>query len=347
MKAKSIAVVGVYGQGPDFTTGQEVKCRELIDWFRKEHGTEQVTVVNTYRWKSNPLKLCWSMVRAFATCRNVILMPAQHGLKVFAPMSRMLKAVFHTGVHYVVIGGWLADALSDNGWLKHCVDSFEGVYVETKSMVGKLHDLGLHRVTFMPNFRNLSNEPVQRPTFDNIPIPVCTYSRVVREKGILDAIAIVEKANEQLGNNVFHLDVYGKIADDFAADMTSALNQHQDIVTYRGVKEADEGVATLAQYFALLFPTYYEGEGFAGTLLDAFAACTPAIANDWKYNSEIVCDGCNGFIYPFRDVDAAADCLCKLYKDPTLYAQIQEGCLQSANRYATDTVLREFDHDLK
>ena len=46
----------------------------------------------------------------------------------------------------------------------------------------------------------------------------------------------------------------------------------------------------------LLFPTYYDGEGFAGTLIDAMAAGVPVIASNWRYNSEIIKDGKIGFI---------------------------------------------------
>lgn len=51
IEKKKIAVIGVYGQGPDFTTGQAVKCMELINWLKETYGTDQVQVVNTYQWK--------------------------------------------------------------------------------------------------------------------------------------------------------------------------------------------------------------------------------------------------------------------------------------------------------
>jgi glycosyltransferase involved in cell wall biosynthesis len=49
----------------------------------------------------------------------------------------------------------------------------------------------------------------------------------------------------------------------------------------------------LRDYFALLFPIYYIGEGFAGTAIDAFSAGVPVIASDWKYNSEVIKEGIN------------------------------------------------------
>ena len=46
-------------------------------------------------------------------------------------------------------------------------------------------------------------------------LKVCTYSRVIKEKGILDAIEIVKSANQMLGENKFYLDIYGKISNEF------------------------------------------------------------------------------------------------------------------------------------
>lgn len=58
----------------------------------------------------------------------------------------------------------------------------------------------------------------------------------------------------------------------------------------------NQSTEVLKNYDALLFPTYYEGEGFAGTIIDAFAAGLPVIASDWKYNSEIIKQGITGVI---------------------------------------------------
>ena len=50
----------------------------------------------------------------------------------------------------------------------------------------------------------------------------------------------------------------------------------------------NETASHLKKYFALLFPTYFHGEGFAGCLIDAFFAGIPVIATDWLYNKDII-----------------------------------------------------------
>ena len=68
------------------------------------------------------------------------------------------------------------------------------------------------------------------------------------------------------------------------------INQNKDFVEYKGVANYNQTVDVLKNYFALLFPTYFHGEGFAGCIIDAFFAGIPIIATDWLYNKDIVKD---------------------------------------------------------
>ena len=103
----------------------------------------------------------------------------------------------------------------------------------------------------------------------------------------------------------------------------------------------------MEKQFALLFPTYYEGECFAGTVLDAFLSRTPIIANTWKFNSEVIRNKEDGFLYKFRDTDEAAEILVSLYRDPELYKKIQQGCAESAVRFSSDSVLSSLADKMK
>lgn len=339
---KKIAVVGVYGRGVDFTTGQAVKCHTLIDWMKEKYGSDEVVVVNTYQWKKNPVKLFCNLISAMKQCRNIVIMPAQHGVKVFAPLVRHFNRVFRRDIHYIVIGGWLAEMLKENAALKKCISTYQGVHVEAMSMKRNLEDIGLKNIYFMPNSRPFTEGSSEKIHNNTLPLRVCTYSRVVKSKGIEDAVRICRRTNEILKENVFVLDVYGKVGEEYEQEFSALMDENSQIASYKGCKNADETLGTLSDYFALLFPTYYEGECFAGTVLDAFAAELPIIANDWKYNSEIITDGTDGFIYPFRDIEAAAQQLAELYRDPALYSRIQSGCKNSAVRYSTEYVMKEF-----
>ena len=335
---KKVAIVGQYGEGPDYVTGQAVKTFFTARWLMKRFGAENVEIVNTYGWKKRPLRLLFSLLSAMKRCQNVVILPAQHGVQVFAPLVSGLNRPLRRRIFYVVVGGWLAETLREQPRLLRAVAGFDGVCAETESLARDLRAVGVASAWYLPNCRDYIDAPEKRLS-ETPPLSVCTFSRVTESKGIADAAAICKRANALLGFDAFRLEVYGRVAPEYREAFEALCAREAAVMRYCGVRNAEAAVETLGSQFALLFPTYYEGECFAGTVLDAFLSRTPIIANDWKYNSEVIRDGENGFLYPYRDIDAAAERLAALYRDPALYTKIQAGCEASARAYASDRVL--------
>lgn len=342
---KKLAIIGQYGEGPDYLTGQAVKTLATGRWMLQRLGAEEVEIVNTYGWRKHPFGLLLSVVKAMRTCKNAIILPAQHGVKVFPSLVAGLNRLYHRRIFFIVIGGWLAETLAEKPGLRRTVAAFDGVYAETESLARDLLAVGVPNAKALPNYRAYQEVP-PKPPFTALPYKVCTYSRVTEEKGIADAVDIVKRANALLGEQVFTLEVYGAIDPDYRAAFSALCRQESACLTYCGTRKADETLDTLKDQFAILFPTYYKGECFAGTALDAFLSHTPMIANDWKYNREVIHDGENGLLYPYRDTEAAARKLAALYRDPALYARLQAGCDESAHAYDADRVLETLVRDM-
>ena len=336
-----LGIIGVAGSGARFATGQAVKIRTLRKWFADKYGEDQVMLANIDSAKKHPIRVLNNMRRAFRQCKNVLFMPGQN-IEIFAPVASFLNRRYKRDIQYIVTGGDLAEVLKRKPFLTKYIAGYAGTHVQSVKLRDELKELGVARAQYLPNCRDY----VPAVPFDHWtqkPIRVCTYSRVTKEKGILDAIEIVRKANALAGEKLFTLEIYGKMYDEFEPELNEAIAACGGIAKYCGVKDASETVDTLRSCFAILFPTYFECECFAGTALDAFSARIPIIANDWLYNSEVIADGVNGFIYPFRDNDAAAKRLYELYTDPALYRSIQEGCETSMQRFSTETIMTAFD----
>ena len=92
------------------------------------------------------------------------------------------------------------------------------------------------------------------------------------------------------------------------------------------------------KYFALLFPTHYEGEGFAGTLIDAYSAGVPVIASEWKYNSEVV-NGDVGYIYSTGNHTEFVALLREIAENPTMLLGKKRNCLMEAEKYKVDKAI--------
>lgn len=341
MEKKKLGIIGVAGSGARFATGQAVKIRTLRKWFADRYGEDQVLFANIDSAKKHPLRVLKNIRMALKNCENVLFMPGQN-IEIFAPVTAIMNRKFKSRIQYIVTGGDLAEVLKRKPSLVKYIASFDGTHVQSTTLCEELKGLGVEKSMYLPNCRDYV-PAVKFDHWKDMPVRVCTYSRVTKDKGILDAIEIVKKANQLAGKTLFNLEIYGKMYDSFKEELDKALEESGGIAKYMGVRDSSETVDTLRSCFAILFPTYFECECFAGTALDAFSARIPIIANDWLYNSEVIDSGTDGFIYPFRDNDVAAQQLYKLYTDKELYKHIQDGCEVSMKRFSTDVVMEQFN----
>lgn len=253
-----------------------------------------------------------------------MIFPAHNGVRVFGPVLAFFKNFSRCRLHYVVIGGWLMKALM----------KFDGIYVETKTMKSALEQQGLSNVYVMPNCKDLTILAEEELVFcTQEPYKLCTFSRVMREKGIEDAVNAVKTVNNALGRNVYSLDIYGQIDEGQTQWFAELQKNFPESVRYGGMVPFDRSVEVLKEYFALLFPTYYSGEGFAGTLIDAFSAGVPVIASDWKYNTEIVNEQV-GYVYPTGNQDAFVEILMQVAENPQMLIDMKPACLKKAEDFS-------------
>ena len=345
VEKKKLGIIGVAGSGERFATGQAVKIRTLRKWFADRYGEDQVVLGNIDSAKKHPFRVLGNIRRTLRDCENVLFMPGQN-IEIFAPVTAMMNKRFKTSIQYIVTGGDLAEVLKRKPSLTKYIAGFDGTHVQSVKLRDELIGLGIKNAQYLPNCRDYV-PAVEFDHWKDFPVRVCTYSRVTKDKGILDAIEIVKKANALAGKDLFVLEIYGKMYDSFKQELDAALEESGGIAKYMGFRDSSQTVDTLRSCFAILFPTYFECECFAGTALDAFCARIPIIANDWLYNSEVVDDHENGFIYPFRDNDRAACLLYELYTNKDLYNHIQVGCEESMKRFSTETVMGRFNALLK
>ena len=337
---KKVAVIGHFAFGLNYLDGQTIKTKTVTAELDKKLGADQVMKIDTHGGAKALPKITVQLINAFKNCKNIIIFPAHNGIKVFVPLCNALNKVFHRKLHYVVIGGWLNELLDEHKRIESALNTFTGIYVETNAMKTALCSRGFNNVEVMPNFKDIrilsENELVYHT---EIPYKLCTFSRVMKEKGIEDAIEAVKRVNAEQGKIVFTLDIYGQI-DSEQVDWFEILeSRFPEYVNYNGIVPFDKSVDTIKEYYALLFPTYYEGEGFAGTLLDAMAAGVPVIASDWKYNTEFVSEK-TCCVYQAKDNEALIRILTNSINNPNLLNSKKKACLKEALKYKADNVIQ-------
>ncbi len=331
-----IGILGHFCFEKELFNGQTVKTKMFTSALETELGKSAVVKIDTHGGIKALPKVCLNVLKAMVTCRAVVMLPAHNGVKVFTPILVILGKFFRRRIYYVVIGGWLPEMTACKKWLAFLLKKFDGIYVETSSMEKALSKQGFNNVLMMPNFKDLAILDAKELVYTTKePFPFCTFSRVMKEKGIEDAVTAITQLNMQAGRTVATLDIYGQIDSNYTERFNRLRQNCPPFIEYKGVVAPNESVPVLKNYFALLFPTYYQGEGFAGTLLDAMAAGVPVIASDWKYNKEIVKDGKTGVLIHSNLLTEIEQVLAQ----PDQFNRLKPFCLQEAQNYTPKTVI--------
>lgn len=337
---KRVCIIGHFGHGENLLNGQTVKTKIVTKEIVKELGKKEVSCIDTHGGVKALISAFRHALIALKYHKNIIIMPAENGLRIFAPLLVLLNLLFHRKLHYVVIGGWLPEFLKKRKKLTKALMSFDGIYVETNTMRKALEAQGFNDVYVMPNFKDLNILKESELVYHHTePYRLCTFSRVMKEKGIEDAVNAVKTVNEHFGRIVYTLDIYGQV-DSAQTEWFNELKSTFPLyIKYGEFVPFDKSVEVLKNYFALLFPTYYEGEGFAGTLLDAMAAGVPVIASDWRYNPEIVNEK-TGYVYPVHDNHAFVATLISVGNNSDLLLSKKSDCLKEAEKYRAENVIQ-------
>ena len=339
---RKVCIVGHFAYGKDFTDGQTVKTYSVDKALREIYGDSQVDSIDTHGVKKRFFAFAFSLIKALRTSENILILPAHNGVTVIAPILRFFNKFYHRRLHYSVVGGWLPMFLEKRPKLEKMLKTFDGIYVETKTMQTALCEKGFENVFLVPNFKAL-----ETVTLDSInimyhePYRLCTFSRVMRQKGIEDAIEAIKYVNGLLGRVVFNLDIYGPIDTAEAEWFDELTKDLPKYVTYKGVVAPDKSVEVLKDYFALLFPTRFYTEGVPGTIIDAYAAGVPVISSRWESFADVVDDGVSGISYEFGDVEALKACLVKIAKEPESIISKKNNCIKKALEFTPESALGE------
>lgn len=341
MQAKT-SVIGHFAFGKTFLDGQTVKTKILTEELQKKLGREQVLIIDTHGGLKTLAKAPFQILFSLKNSRNVIILPAHNGLRVYAPLLSWLRRFFkNRKLHYVVIGGWLPQFLTKRKGLAKALKKFDGIYVETDTIKSALEARGFENVFVMPNCKKLtvlSESELVYP--QGVPHKLCTFSRVMREKGIETAINVIKKVNDQLGYLAYSLDIYGQV-DTTQTEWFENLKKHfPEGVQYCGYVDADKSVEILQSYFALLFPTHFYTEGIPGTIIDAYAAGIPVISAKWVSYSDVVEDGVTGIGYDFDDIEQFAQLLLNIAKNPNTLLEMKYACIGKAENFIPANAIR-------
>lgn len=335
-----VGICGHFGGEKKYSDGQTVKTVSLYDELVYCYGVENVVKMDTYGGlKKLPVHI-FNLIGLLIKCENVIILPAQNSLRIFSPILAITNILFRRRLIYVVIGGWLPAFIEKKRILRNCLKRFDYILTETNTMKEKLISQNFFNVAILNNFKRLpilNTEDLIMKTSQ--PLKSLIFSRVMKEKGIEDAVWAVNELNKN--KNRVKLDIYGPIDSNYLKDFESLKERFGDLIQYKGIVKPFQSVSVLRNYDLLLFPTLFFTEGIPGTIIDAYSAGIPVISSKWLSYDDVVIEGKTGLGYSFGDKEALKELLEKIITHPNILVSMKKTCIHKAYEYTPEYVMNK------
>lgn len=326
MKKRNVCFIGNISDKLD---GQTVKTKILYDELISNSGWN-ICLVNTVDKKRHPFKVLFKMILNVLKCKDIIIIVSQNGRRFFFPILYFSVHLFKKRIYHNVIGGCLQEDAKEYSNFPKYLNSFCVNWVESHLMKDELNKLGIMNVEVLPNFKKLDN--IKNININGkVTFKFCTFSRVIKEKGIEDAINAVVEINKKKQRCT--LDIYGSIDDSYKEEFEKIMQKAPREINYKGVIPFSKSSTVLHEYYALLFPTYWPGEGCPGTVIDAFASGLPVIATNWNCNSEFIDNFKTGIIYPNDGINSLKEAIIWSMAHPKDMQKMSLACNKESKKY--------------
>lgn len=272
----------------------------LINDELERRGIETITA-NTV---GNKITFIINFFKGVFRCNMVYLSTSKNGQFFFVPILYCLDKFFSNRIIFYPAGGQLFEHIQAlkplfSKQIIKMISQFDFVFVQTRGMKSKLESLMPNKqINYLPNPKPYK---IKEVNFFNIKTDydkrkILFLSRIRKEKGVellLDAINHIEH-NYKI---TVYVDFFGLITNDYIKRFNELISSKKNFKYFGVLPPNNYLIETIAQYYCMVFPSYWENEGFPGVLADAALAGLPVIASDVGYNKEIIKENYNGLIF--------------------------------------------------
>jgi glycosyltransferase involved in cell wall biosynthesis len=341
MAIKKAIIVGWINKGKTPDCGETVKNQLMIERL-------QALGVKCYQcdfknWRKHPWVLIYLLYN-MVIHRDATLIFSTSTCNIYGFMKILKKIQWKQNIIHWVIGGTLGDKVEKGIYDASVIGYADHTLVESSFMLKKLCKYNVKGVKQVPNFKPISYLPqinIKYPESGH-ELKLAFVSRIMPEKGcdyILDAANILNTNNL---DSKFSIDFYGRISQDYESEFNKRIGSLSN-VSYKGFLDFNKNDAydKLAQYDMMLFPTYWEGEGFAGIFIDAFIAGLPILATDWAHNKAFLTDGIDSIFINPHDVNDIVDSIKRCIDGEYNLYDMALNAQKNAKRYDTKNVITE------
>ena len=335
---KKILLIGNLCFGEESHNGQTTKSRDYYFYLTERYGAENIVTLDTAGWRKKIFASYFRLLKLLKTVDSVVMMLGVNAAKYILPVVTGLKKKYGYRIFWPIVGGSL---LYDKRAQKKLVPKFkkiDAIFFETKIMTEFFAGKNT-KVYYAPVFTKRVLNKEFNPVINNGVIRLCTYSRVCKEKGITNAVEAVKAINQNAIRCT--LDIFGEPYADYQDELDEITKGTESFIFKNDYLNGDGVIDILSEYDAMLFPTYYPGEGFPIGVVECLTGGVPVIASDWHYNSEIIQHGKTGFIFDLNDSNGLVDCINALLDDRELLFEMKQNARKYSDLFKPESVLKD------
>lgn len=327
---RKVILIGAIDKENVPTNGETMKNQMLLKRF--DEIFDKVISIDTFHWTKRPwvaFQILWNLATNYGASVVVSASGAASYLYDFLYYCPLKKNVFDW-----VIGGSRAERIRQGKYRIKSLKRLKRIIVEGFTMVKDLNSLGLNNVIRVPNFKPIDYDAKITPKKDGDLMRFVFFSRMHPAKGVNEILEACKLLDDSGYTDKYIVDFYGAFDTNYEVQFNKMIRNHGNI-NYKGFLNMlnKSGYDTLSTYDVMLFPTYWDGEGFAGVVLDANMVGLPIIASDWNMNKEVVQDGETGFIIPVHDHKALANRMKAFINGDVDLMSMKQKCLKYVKQF--------------
>lgn len=216
----------------------------------------------------------------------------------------------------------------------------DGLIVQTELLHNFFSDVIGNKVWLVPGYRPMlpgGNGPSTSLPGSAKALRLVFLGHVREEKGVFELLESLRRLNWH-GSESIHCDIFGPVYESAATRFKDELAQTRN-ATYKGVVNPADVVATLRRYDTLVLPSYYQGEGHPGVLIEAMVAGIPVITTAFRSIPEMIEDRVNGLLVSPQDPQNLVEAIRTIYDDRRLLGEMARRNWESRTRYDARQVI--------
>ena len=317
--------------------GETIKCRLLRDYLKKIKKIK-VYSVDTDNWKKHILKLIFLIMFYYLKCDEIVVSSADKGANIVLNFFRKINS--KKSIYYFVVGGSLSKNIKEKKWNIKTYKKLKHIFVEADILKKELNNLEINNVDVLNNFRRV--KPFENKYRNSNEIKFVYFGRIIKEKGIEEAIKLVNRLNSEKIECT--LSIYGQCKAEYFEKIKRDFNKK---INYYGEIKPDGRIEyeILSQYDVFLFPTEYRGECLPGALIDCYIAGLAVVASNWKYAKEYILENENGKIFEYKDYEDMYKKTIEMIKDNDIQ-NYKKKSKELSKIYILDNLLIDFEKEL-